>query len=147
MEQENYITFPHFYGMHAKKAAELLDRLLDGCRLRTVFCEEAGISCHRLNGDNGTLLFAFNYGEREKDAKFSVTLTPREHEAFSAQEEKWAEENTQGQQINTAAGSVQEILENRAVKWNCGNGRLHFSYPMAPGQTAIFKISAGQCRS
>lgn len=125
-------------------AAELLDRLLEGCGLQTVFCEEPEVSCLRLNGEGGSLLFALNYDKKEKNIKFSVNLEPQVYEAFIAQEEKQAGTGTEGQRVNPVAAFVQEIFEDREVEWNCENGRLHFSYPMAPGGTAIFKFSAKQ---
>lgn len=106
-------------------AAELLDKLLENCELRTVCCADEEISCWRLNGENACLLFAFNYSTEEKNAAFSVALEPELYEEFREQR-----------------AAVREITEERKAAWSRGDGRVHFSYPLAPGGTAIFKLSA-----
>ena len=99
-------------------AAELLDRLLEGYKLQTVFCKETGISCWRLLGEEESLLFAFNYSAEKKTAEFSVDL------------------GLPGERL-----SIKEITEEREVVWACENGLIHFAYPIVPGGAAIFKLS------
>lgn len=96
-------------------ADELLDRLLEGCELRTVSCGEDGISCWRLNGETESLVFVFNYGTEEKKAELTVA----------------AEQPV----------SVREIMEETEVACTCREGRVHFSQTIAPGGMAIFKLT------
>lgn len=100
-------------------AAEFLDRLLEGCRLQTVFSKEPEVSCWRLNGEDESLLFVFNYSTEEKNAEISAALEPL------------------GSLV-----SIREITEECEIAWNCENSLVYFSYPIAPGGVAIFKLSA-----
>lgn len=94
---------------------ELMDLLLKECSLRTVYCDEPEISCQRLDAKEESLLFAFHYGTEEKKVTFSVSAK--------------------------TAGVVTEITEDRSVTCGLENGMITFSYSIAPGGVAIFKLS------
>ena len=117
-------TFLWFACRHGEDtgAKELLDVLLDGYSLITVGCSEPDISVQRLDGEEGSLVFAFHYGTEGKSVEF--TVCEKEDDGFDSQKNI----------------CVQEITTDCEVECRQDGNLISFRYDMQPNAAVIFKV-------
>lgn len=116
-----FLWFGCRHGEHTG-AKELLDVLLEGYSLTTVGCSEPDISVQRLDGKEGSLVFAFHYGNDGKFVEFTVCG------------------NEDSDSDTKESICVQEITTDCEVECKQDGNTVYFKYDMQPDSAVIFKV-------
>ncbi|GHT52083.1 hypothetical protein FACS1894106_0020 [Spirochaetia bacterium] len=94
-------------------AINFMVSLLGSLGLHSYFCSNPEIHLERLDSENGSLLFAFNYGAQSQEAEFS---------------------------IKSPGKTLTELISQETVPCTDKDETIQFAYAIEPGGVAIFKV-------
>ncbi|MDR1971635.1 MAG: beta-galactosidase [Treponema sp.] len=94
-------------------AIKFIVSLLGSLGLQTAVCTKGELHLERLDSENCSLMFAFNYGTQSQEAEFSIKSPGR---------------------------TVTELIRHEAAPCTIHNGTVHFVYTVGAGDVAVFKV-------